>query len=128
MRLSRSRNVSPETVSVRPYASANQAEGNVRRMRSIRGIGIFSPPLMMRRTDDRSRSSTPGRAMMAFTIAGASHTVVTRERSSSSTTAAASKARWMTIVAPAAMSDVVVRSRAPTWYSGPHARPRSALV
>ena len=64
--------------------------------------------------------------MIALTIAGASHTAVTRDRSSSSTTLAASNTRWMTVVAPAAMSDVVVRSSAPTWYSGPHARPRSA--
>ena len=62
------------------------------------GIGIFSPPLMITRTDDRSRCSTSGSAMIALTIAGASHTVVTRERSSSSTTAAASKARWMITV------------------------------
>jgi hypothetical protein len=34
----------------------------------------------------------------------------------------------MIVVAPAAMSDVVVRSSAPTWYSGPQASPRSALV
>ncbi len=54
------------------------------------GTGIFSPPLMTRRTDDRSRSSMPGKAMMALTIAGASQTTVTRERSISSTTAAAS--------------------------------------
>ena len=66
--------------------------------------------------------------MIAFTIAGASQTVVTRERSISSTTAAASNTRWMIVVAPAAMSVVVVRSSAPTWYSGPHASPRSALV
>ena len=77
------------------------------------GMGIFSPPLMITRTDDRSRCSTSGRAMMALTMAGASHTVVA-ERSSSSTTAAASKARWMMTV-PAAISVVVVRSRAPTW-------------
>ena len=32
------------------------------------------------------------------------------------------------VVAPAAISDVVVRSSAPTWYSGPQASPRSALV
>ena len=92
------------------------------------GIGIFSPPLMITRTDDRSRCSTSGSAMIALTIAGASHTVVTRERSSSSTTAAASNARWMIVVAPAAISEVVVRSSAPTWYSGPQASPRSALV
>ena len=52
---------------------------------------------------------------MALTMAGASHTVDTRERSSSSTTAAASNDRWMITVAPAAISDVVVRSSAPTW-------------
>src|SRR5580658_11053209 len=34
----------------------------------------------------------------------------------------------MMVVAPTAIIDVVVRSRAPTWYSGPQARPRSALV
>ena len=84
-------------------------------MRSISGIGIFSPPLMMTRTDDRSRCSTSGSAMMALTMAGASHTVLARERSSSSTTAAASNARWMITVAPAAISEVVVRSSAPTW-------------
>ena len=114
MRLSRSRKVSPETVSVRPYASANQADGNVRWMRSIKGIGIFSPPLMITRTEDKSRLSTSGNAMIAFTIAGASHTVVTLDRSISSTTAAASNARWTIVVAPAAISVVVVRSRAPT--------------
>ena len=38
---------------------------------------------------------------MALTMAGASHTVDTRERSSSSTTAAASNVRWMIVVAPA---------------------------
>ncbi len=57
----------------------------------------------------------PGSAMIALTMAGASHTVVTRDRSSSSTTAAASNARWTIVVAPAAISDVVVRSSAPTW-------------
>ena len=79
------------------------------------GIGIFSPPLMTTRTDDRSRCSMSGRAMIALTMAGASHTVVTRERSISSTTADASNERWTIVVAPAAMSDVVVRSSAPTW-------------
>src|SRR3954452_15414654 len=34
----------------------------------------------------------------------------------------------MMTVAPAAINDVVVRSSAPTWYSGPQASPRSALV
>ncbi len=126
--LSRSRNVSPETVSVRPYASANHADGNVRWIRSMSGIGIFSPPLMTNRTDERSRCSMSGSAMIALTIAGASHTVVTRDRSISSTTSAASNTRWMMVVAPAAISDVVVRSSAPTWYSGPQASPRSALV
>ena len=87
----------------------------MRWIRSISGIGIFSPPLMITRTDDRSRASTSGRAMMALTMAGASHTVVTRDRSSSSTTAAASKTRWTMTVAPAARSEVVVRSSAPTW-------------
>ena len=53
--------------------------------------------------------------MMALTMAGASHTTVTRDRSSSSTTAAASKARWTMVVAPTPMSEVVVRSSAPTW-------------
>ncbi len=79
------------------------------------GIGIFSPPLMIRRTDERSRRSMSGSAMIALTIAGASQTVVTRDRSTSSTTAEASKDRWMMVVAPAAMSEVVVRSSAPTW-------------
>ena len=70
----------------------------------------------------------PGNAMIALTMAGASHTVVTRDRSSSSTTRDASKARWTMVVAPAAMSEVVVRSSAPTWYKGPQASPRSPLV
>ena len=126
--LSRSRKVSPETVSVRPYASANHAEGNVRWSRSMSGIGIFSPPLMIRRTDDRSRCSMSGSAMIALTMAGASHTVLTRDRSISSTTWSASNTRWMMVVAPAATSEVVVRSSAPTWYSGPQASPRSAPV
>ncbi len=34
------------------------------------GIGIFSPPLMITRTDDRSRCSMSGSAMIALTIAG----------------------------------------------------------
>ena len=42
---------------------------------------------MTTRTDERSRCSMSGSAMMALTMAGASQTVVTRERSSSSTTA-----------------------------------------
>ena len=113
--LALSKNVSPETVSVRPYASANHAEGNVFLTRSIRGIGIFSPPPMSNRTDDRSRCSMSGRLMIALTMAGASQTVLTRDRSISSTTAGASKARWMMIVAPAAINVVVVRSSAPTW-------------
>ena len=92
------------------------------------GIGIFSPPLMITRTDERSRCSMSGSAMIALTMAGASQTVVTRERSSSSTTADASNDRWMMVVAPAAISEVVVRSSAPTWYSGPQASPRSAPV
>ena len=94
----------------------------------MRGIGIFSPPLMTTRTDERSRCSISGRAMIALTMAGASHTVVTRERSISSTTSEASNDRWTIVVAPAAISEVVVRSSAPTWYSGPQANPRSALV
>ena len=85
--LALSKNVSPETVSVRPYASANHAEGNVFWTRSIRGIGIFSPPPMSNRTDDRSRRSMSGRLMIALTMAGASQTVLTRDRSISSTTA-----------------------------------------
>ena len=72
--LSRSRNVSPDTVSVRPYASANHADGNVRWIRSMSGIGIFSPPAMTTRTDERSRCSMSGSARIALTIAGASHT------------------------------------------------------
>ncbi len=88
----------------------------MRWIRSISGMGIFSPPLMMTRTDDRSRWSMSGRAMMALTMAGASQTVVTRDCSSSSTTAAASKAGWMMTVAPRRRSsEVVVRSSAPTW-------------
>ena len=42
---------------------------------------------MITRTDERSRRSTSGSAMIALTIAGASQTVVTLDRSSSSTTA-----------------------------------------
>ena len=124
--LSRSRNVSPETVSVRPYASANHADGNVRWMRSMSGIGIFSPPAMITRTDDRSRSSMPGTPGSRAPWPARATRCVTRDRSISSTTAAASNARWMIVVAPTAISVVVVRSSAPTWYSGPHARPTSA--
>ena len=91
------------------------------------GIGIFSPPLMTTRTDERSRRSMSGRARIALTMAGASHTVDTRDRSSSSTTAVASNVRWMMMVAPAAIREVVVRSSAPTWYRGPQASPRSEL-
>ena len=87
----------------------------MRWIRSMSGIGIFSPPLMTTRTDDRSRCSMSGSAMIALTMAGASHTVVTRDRSSSSTTSDASNDRWMIVVAPAAISEVVVRSSAPTW-------------
>ena len=64
------------------------------------GIGIFSPPSMITRTDERSRCSMPGTSRIALTIAGAAHTVVTRDRSISSTTAAASNTRWMIVVAP----------------------------
>ena len=126
--LSRSRNVSPDTVSVSPYASANHADGNVRRSRSMNGIGIFSPPAMITRTDERSRSSTPGTSRIARTIAGAVQTRLTRDRSISSTTSCASKVRWTIVVAPTAIIVVVTRSSAPTWYSGPHARPTSSLV
>ena len=115
MVLSRSRKVSPDTVSVRPYASANQAEGNTRCRRSMSGIGIFSPPPITSFTDDRSRESMSGRAMIEFTIAGASQIAVTRDLSISSTTAAASKALWMIVEAPAKIIVVVVRSSAPTW-------------
>ena len=94
----------------------------------MNGIGIFSPPAMSTRTDERSRSSTPGTSRIARTIAGAAHTQVTRDRSISSTTRAASNTRWMIVVAPTAIIVVVTRSSAPTWYSGPHARPTSALV
>ena len=95
----------------------------------MRGIGIFSPPLITTRTDDRSRRSMSGNAMIALTMAGASQTVVTLERSTSSTTAAASNDRWMSMVAPAASRDVVVRSkRRPRGRAGPQASPRSALV
>ena len=56
-------------------------------MRSITGIGIFSPPAMITRTDERSRCSTPGTSRMARTIAGAAQMHVTPDRSISSTTA-----------------------------------------
>ena len=59
------------------------------------GIGSFSPPAMITRTDDRSRSSMPGWSSTARSIAGAIHTVVTLDRSISSTTCAASNVRWM---------------------------------
>ena len=74
-------------------------------MRSMSGIGIFSPPVMITRTDDRSRSLDAGTAAAAATIAGAAHTVVTRERSSLVDDAAASKARWMIVVAARAISE-----------------------
>ena len=61
-------------------------------------------------------------------MAGAAHTVVTRDRSISSTTRSASNTRWMMVVAPTAIIEVVTRSSAPTWYSGPQARPTSAAV
>ncbi len=70
----------------------------------------------------------PGTSRIARTIAGAAHTVVTRDRSISSTTRSASNARWMIVVAPTAIIVVVTRSSAPTWYSGPHASPTSAPV
>ena len=38
------------------------------------GIGIFSPPAMITRTDERSRCSIPGTSRIARTIAGAGHT------------------------------------------------------
>ena len=57
----------------------------------------------------------PGTSRMARTIAGAVHTHVTRDLSISSTTRAASNTRWMMVVAPAAIIDVVMRSSAPTW-------------
>src|SRR5690606_12966820 len=126
--LARSRNVSPETVSVRPYASASQAEGNTRSSRSMKGIGSCAPPAMLSRTDDRSRSATPGSSSTARSIAGAIHTQVTPERSISSTTSAASNVRCTIVVAPTEISEVVVRSSAPTWYRGPHARPTSSEV
>ena len=46
----------------------------------MNGIGIFSPPAISTRTDERSRSSTPGTSRIARTIAGAAHTLVTRDR------------------------------------------------
>jgi len=81
----------------------------------MNGTGIFSPPAMISRTDESSRSSTPGTSRIERTIAGAVHTQVTRDRSISSTTAAASKLRWMTVRAPTAIIEVVMRSSAPTW-------------
>ncbi len=92
------------------------------------GIGSFSPPAMITRTDERSRSSMPGWSSTARSIAGAIHTVVTLDRSISSTTRAASNVRWMIVVAPTAIIVVVTRSSAPTWYSGPHASPMSLDV
>ena len=44
------------------------------RRRSMNGIGIFSPPAMITRTDERSRCSMPGTSRIARTIAGAAHT------------------------------------------------------
>ena len=40
----------------------------------MNGIGIFSPPAMISRTDERSRCSMPGTSRIARTIAGAVHT------------------------------------------------------
>ena len=56
------------------------------------GIGSCSPPAMMTRTDDRSRTWMSGRSRTARSIAGAIHTTVTLDLSISSTTFAASKA------------------------------------
>ena len=81
----------------------------------MNGIGSFSPPAMITRTDDRSRSSMPGSSSTARNIAGAIQTLVTRDRSISSTTCAASKVRWMIVVAPTEIIVVVTRSSAPTW-------------
>ena len=94
----------------------------------MKGMGIFSPPAMISRTEERSLSSTPGTSRIARTIAGAVHMQVTRDRSISSTTSSASNTRWTTVVAPAAIIVVVMRSSAPTWYSGPQASPTSASV
>ena len=92
------------------------------------GIGIFSPPAMITRTDERSRDSMPGTSSTARTIAGAAQMVVTRERSISSTTCSASNVVCTIVVAPTAIIVVVTRSSAPTWYSGPHASPTSSAV
>src|SRR3546814_6092324 len=116
-----------DTVSVRPYGSANQADGKVRPRRSMKGIGIFSPPAMITRTEERSRSSTPGTSRIARTIAGAAQMQVTRERSISSTTCPGSNVRWTTVVAHTAIIVVVTRSSAPTWYRGPQARDRKRV-
>ncbi len=94
----------------------------------MEGIGIFSPPAMITRTDERSRCSIPSTSSIARTIAGAAHTLVTRDRSISSTTRSASNTRWMMVVAPTAIIVVVTRSSAPTWYIGPQASPTSAAV
>ena len=92
------------------------------------GIGIFSPPLMTNRTDERSRCLDVGQRHDRVAPSPARATRWSRATARSRRRRrAASKTRWMIVVAPAAMSDVVVRSSAPTWYSGPHASPRSAL-
>ena len=99
--LSRSRNVSPDTVSVSPYASANHADGNVRaepldeRDRHLLAAGDDHPHrrevarLDAGHVEDRVAPS-PARPTRC----------VTRDRSISSTTCAASNARWMIVVAP----------------------------
>jgi len=125
---SRSRNVSPETVSVSPYASANQAPGKASRIRRTTGSGIFSPPPMISRTDERSWSASPGTCRTAFIIAGASHTTVACSAAIAASTAVASKDRSSTSRPPTCSVGSPGRSRPPTWYSGPQTSTVSSAV
>ena len=91
------------------------------------GIGIFSPPSMITRTDERSRCSMPGTSRIASHHRGREPTRWSRATARSRRRrGSASNTRWMIVVAPTAIIVVVTRSSAPTWYSGPHARPTSA--
>ena len=96
------------------------------------GSGIFSPPPVMKRTlAVLSLPSSGDWAIafsVAFTIAGASQTLVGRSRSMVASRSGTSKRGRIARLPPTHQVPIPGRSNAPTWYTGPAISVRSAAL
>ena len=94
--------------------------------------GVFSPPPVMNRMLAVLRRPSSGDCAIsfsvAFTIAGASQTLVGRSRSMAASRSGTSKRGRITRLPPTHQVPMPGRSNAPTWYIGPAISVRSAAL